>query len=153
MSTRSYIATTLRNRKETKNVKSDDVQYIYCHFDGYVNNGVGETLLKNYTEPGDVAKIFEHGDISSLPNDPSDIYAEAYHQEDRQTLTDSEYLLMRGLSGDIFIEYVYLWKNNKWHVSYLINQDDKDSYFGCKSYHTKFYELQKEYDKENLNES
>ena len=90
MSTRSYIAQTLADRKETQNVKSDDLQYIYCHFDGYIKGGVGETLLKYYSETGEVAKIFEHGDISSLPNDSSEINEQAYNDETRGTLTTCE---------------------------------------------------------------
>ena len=148
MSTRSYIAQTLVDRKETENVKSDDLQYIYCHFDGYIKNGVGETLLKYYSEKEDINKIFEHGDISSLPEDPDNIREQAY--KDRPAQIEHEYLSMRNLSGDIMIEYIYLFKDNKWHVSYLIMESDESeeeeiSYFGYKSYHTKFFELEKEY--------
>ena len=155
MSTRCYIAQTLTNRQETESVRSDELQYIYCHFDGYISGGVGETLLKYYSETGEIAKIFEHGDISSLPNDSSEIDEQAYQDDTRGTLTTCEYQLMRDLGGNIFIEFVYLWKDNKWNVSYLMVEKDKNeiSYFGHKPYHTKFYDLQKEYDKENLNES
>ena len=145
MSTRSYIAQTLADRKETQNVKSDDLQYIYCHFDGYIKGGVGETLLKYYSETGEVAKIFEHGDISSLPNDSSEINEQAYNDETRGTLTTCEYQLMRDLSGDIMIEYVYLWKDNKWNASYMLMEKEDESYFGIKSYQTKFLDLQEEY--------
>jgi len=154
MSTRSYIAQTLADRKETQNVKSDDLQYIYCHFDGYIN-GVGETLLKYYSEKEDIDKIFKHGDISSLPSNPDDIKEQAY--KDRPAEVNSEYLLMRSLSGDIMIEYVYLWKDNKWNVSYMLMEKEDESYFGIKSYQTKFLDLQEEYnaiesEKESENE-
>ena len=52
---------------------------------------------------------------------------------------------MRDLSGDIMIEYVYLWKDNKWNVSYMLMEKEDESYFGIKSYQTKFLDLQEEY--------
>jgi len=80
-----------------------------------------------------------------LPNDSSEINEQAYNDETRGTLTTCEYQLMRDLSGDIMIEYVYLWKDNKWNVSYMLMEKEDESYFGIKSYQTKFLDLQEEY--------
>ena len=39
---------------------------IYCHFDGYVENGVGEELFKNYKERWKVENLISDGDRRTL---------------------------------------------------------------------------------------
>ncbi len=152
MSTRSYIAKT-SNTKDSYDESLTPIDYIYCHFDGYVLGGVGERLLNNYSEPGDIDKIFKNGDISSLPSDPDDVIEQAYYENGSVGKIDNEYCFMQDLSGDIFIEYVYLYKDDKWNVSYLImDTKDEDCYFGYKPYHTKFKDLKEEYKRLKENE-
>ena len=46
---------------------------------------------------------------------------------------------MNNFKNDIFAEYIYLFKNDKWYVSECkIMDNPKDNYFRCTSYHTKF---------------
>ena len=46
---------------------------------------------------------------------------------------------MQDFNNDIFAEYIYLFKNNKWYVSQLRLLDNpNDNYGHCISYHTKF---------------
>ena len=56
MATRSFIAK-----------KESDSSYtaVYCHWDGYPE-GVGETLKNFYSNPQDIQKLLEGGDMSSL---------------------------------------------------------------------------------------
>lgn len=56
MSTRSRIGMVMPDGK---------VKSIYCHWDGYPE-GVGKTLENSYTDPKEVEKLLELGDISSL---------------------------------------------------------------------------------------
>jgi hypothetical protein len=56
MSTRSRIGIS----QEDGSVKS-----IYCHYDGYPE-GVGQTLMQNYTSPVEVMELINKGDLSSL---------------------------------------------------------------------------------------
>lgn len=57
MSTRCLIATE----------QSDGTfSTIYCHFDGYVENGVGEELFKNYKERSKVEDLISQGDRRTL---------------------------------------------------------------------------------------
>ncbi len=52
------------------------------------------------------------------------------------------------MKGDVFIEYIYIFKNNKWHVSTSKYFKTKDGYdHGNFSYYTKFEPvvLNKEY--------
>ena len=45
---------------------------------------------------------------------------------------------MRSISGDAFIEYIYIFKDNRWHVSELKTADTKNGYENFVGYHTKF---------------
>ena len=45
---------------------------------------------------------------------------------------------MNSMNGDIHIEYIYLFKNNKWHVSTSKSLRPKDSYDGYVGYKSKF---------------
>lgn len=57
MSTRAYIALKYKNE--------DDVDAIYCHYDGNIN-GVGNILLKYYSTLDRVEELLENGDVSIL---------------------------------------------------------------------------------------
>ena len=64
MSTRSYIAIRAARDPENKSQK-EDIQMVYCHFDGYPSNN-GQLLLDNYTTDEKVYNLIGHGDMSSL---------------------------------------------------------------------------------------
>jgi hypothetical protein len=42
-----------------------EIDYIYCHWDGYLENN-GKILLENYTDPFKLQKLIDTGDLSSL---------------------------------------------------------------------------------------
>lgn len=71
MSTRSLIA-----------IEKSDGTYdtIYCHYDGYVENGVGEELFRNYQDRLEVENLISLGNRRYLLNTkPEDeLYNEAF---------------------------------------------------------------------------
>ena len=71
MSTRSTIAYF---DDDTNTIKG-----VYCHFDGYVDGGVGETLVTHYQELEQVKKLVELGNLSSLGEDLETTIA--YHRD------------------------------------------------------------------------
>ena len=52
--------------------KDGTITSIYCHHDGYLAGGVGETLVVNYKDENKVGRLMELGDISSLGTEPVD---------------------------------------------------------------------------------
>ena len=56
MGTRCYVG--IKNK--------DKVEYIYIHWDGYIDRGVGEELLKNYNTPAKARKLIALGNLSTL---------------------------------------------------------------------------------------
>lgn len=52
--------------------ENDKVKYIYCHNDGYIEGGVGETLLRYYNYY-DTVRLMELGDLSTLGEIPKSL--------------------------------------------------------------------------------
>ena len=146
MSTRSNIA--------IEDPKTKKVKVIYVHSDGYPY-GVGKCLVDNYNKRDLAELLFNHGDASYLGDtlDECSFYGRDWkREEDPAKEYRDEYMYMASMRGDLFIEYIYLFKDNRWHVSTQKMYTTKDGYDGGKFwYHTKFepLALNKEYIKHN----
>jgi len=141
MSTRSNIA--------IEDPKTKKVKVIYVHSDGYPY-GVGKCLVDNYNRRELAQLLFEHGDASYLGDtlDECSFYGRDWdRKEDPAKTYRDEWMYMMDMRGDIFIEYVYLFKDNRWHVSTGKSIKVKDGYDTRISYFTKFepVSLNKEY--------
>ena len=142
MSTRSNIA--------IEDPKTKKVKVIYVHSDGYPY-GVGKCLVDYYSKP-DVAKLlFNYGDASYLGDtiDECSFYGRDWNRDEEPAKEyNNEWLYMDAIKGDVFIEYIYIFKNNRWHVSTQDSYKTKDGYdSGRFFYYTKFEPviLNKEY--------
>ena len=133
MSTRSNIA--------IEDPKTKKVKVIYVHSDGYPY-GVGKCLVDNYNKRELAQLLFEHGDASYLGDtlDECSFYARDWdREEDPAKEFRDEWMYMNAMKGDVFIEYIYLFKDNRWHVSTQKNFKTKDGYdHGMFCYYTKF---------------
>ena len=132
MSTRSNIA--------IENPKTKKVKVIYVHSDGYPY-GVGKCLVDNYNNRELAKLLFEHGDASYLGDtiDECSFYGRDWDRDEEPAKTyRDEWMYMFDMRGDIFIEYVYLFKDNRWHVSTGKSIKVKDGYDTRTSYFTKF---------------
>jgi len=142
MSTRSNIA--------IEDPKTKKVKVIYVHSDGYPY-GVGKCLVDNYNKRDLAELLFNHGDASYLGDtlDECSFYGRDWERDEDPTKTyRDEYMYMASMRGDLFIEYIYIFKNNRWHVSTQKMYTTKDGYDGGKFwYHTEFepVSLNKEY--------
>ena len=130
MSTRSRIGIL----QEDGSVKS-----IYCHYDGYPE-GVGQTLMQNYTSPVEVMNLINKGDLSSLHS--QEHYADRGETDvDAVVTTESEYV---SYTGECWGEYAYLYKDGEWLVQ-MVRQDDN---FGFSKQFTPVQSAISEYQKE-----
>ena len=142
MSTRSNIA--------IEDPKTKKVKVIYVHSDGYPY-GVGKILVDNYNNRQLAKLLFEHGDSSYLGDtlDECSFYHRDWNREiDVSKTYRDEWMYIDYMKGDIFIEYIYLFKDNRWHVSTQKSYQTKDGYdHGSFCYYTKFepLALNKEY--------
>jgi len=144
MSTRSNIA--------IEDPKTKKVKVIYVHSDGYPY-GVGQCLVDHYNKRELAQLLFQHGDASYLGDtlDECSFYSRDWDRDEEPAKTyRDEWMYMNSMRGDIHIEYIYLFKDNRWHVStqhYMDEKKLKNSYDGGLWYHSKFepVSLNKEY--------
>ena len=142
MSTRSNIA--------IEDPKTKKVKVIYVHSDGYPY-GVGKCLVDNYNRRELAQLLFEHGDASYLGDtiDECSFYGRDWDRDEEPAKTyRDEWMYMNAIQGDVFIEYIYIYKDNRWHVSTQKSTKVKDGYDrGTLFYYTKFEPvvLNKEY--------
>jgi len=137
MSTRSNIAIELPKDKDG----NKKVKVIYVHSDGYPY-GVGKILVDNYNKRDVAELLFNHGDASYLGDtiDECSFYGRDWDRDEDPAKTyRDEWMYMSHIRGDIFIEYIYLFKDNRWHVSTQKSTKTKDGYDdGTLFYYTKF---------------
>jgi len=110
MSTRSNIAIEDEKGK---------IHAIYVHSDGYPN-GVGHCLLENYNSFKKAKELFQFGNASSLGSTLKEcsFYARDWGRSEEKARTyNNEWCFLNDMSGDIFIEYIYLFKKGHWYVS------------------------------------
>jgi len=110
MSTRSNIA------YEDKDGK---VYAIYVHSDGYPN-GVGHCLLNYYNDYEKAKSLFKFGNASSLGSTLKDcsFYARDWgRDEEKARQYNNEWCFLHEMTGDIFIEYIYIFKKGHWYVA------------------------------------
>ena len=144
MSTRSNIA--------IEDPKTKKVKVVYVHSDGYPY-GVGKCLVDHYNKRDLAELLFNHGDASYLGDtlDECSFYARDWDREiDPAKEYRDEWMFMKGMEHDVFIEYIYIFKNNRWHVStgkYVPESKLHDCYDSGIGYFTKFepVSLNKEY--------
>ena len=133
MSTRSNIA--------IEDPKTKKVKVIYVHSDGYPY-GVGKCLVDHYNNRQLAALLFEHGDASYLGDtiDEGSFYSRDWNRkEDPARTFRDEWMYMDAMKGDVFIEYIYIYKDNRWHVSTQKMYTTEDGYdSGRFCYYTKF---------------
>lgn len=108
MSTRSYIA--IENKDKT-------ITTAYCHFDGYIS-GNGKTLLEHYQDKEKIHLLISGGSFRALLSDIKNI--EYYDSRDDEPVIykNEQELLDEVLNTNlgIHIEYIYLFKEDKWFV-------------------------------------
>ena len=136
MSTRSNIAIELPKDKDG----NKKVKVIYVHSDGYPY-GVGHMLVDNYNRRELAELLFDYGDASYLDEtiDQCSFYGRDWdRKEDPAHTYRDEWMYMNHIKGDVFIEYIYLFKDNRWHVSTQKSTKVKGGYDDTLFYYSKF---------------
>ncbi len=132
MSTRSNIA--------IEDPKTKKVKVIYVHSDGYPY-GVGKCLVDHYNKRDVAELLFNHGDASYLGDtiDECSFYGRDWKRDEEPAKTfNNEDHYMRYMDGEFMIEYIYLFKNNRWHVATSKTIKTKDGFNDVQWYFSKF---------------
>lgn len=107
MSTRSFIG-----------IHNDDGSYsvIYCHWDGYIRNGVGLTLVGYYDNEEKIRDLLKLGDLSTLGR--STLTSEAYHRDRGEVLNPPRIFQNETELLNYFKEsdcnYLYIFEDDRW---------------------------------------
>jgi hypothetical protein len=86
-------------------------------------------------------ELFKHGDASYLGDtiDECSFYGRDWKRDEEPAREyRDEWMYMLDMRGNIHIEYIYLFKDNRWHVSTGKYVKTKDGYDSGSSYFTKF---------------
>ena len=87
-------------------------------------------------------ELFKHGDASYLGDtlDECSFYGRDWKRDEEPARTyRDEWMFMDAMKGDVFIEYIYIYKDNRWYVSTQKHTKTKDGYDrGAVFYYTKF---------------
>ena len=130
MATRSIIAKTQPSGK---------IKASYCHFDGYPEHN-GKILASYYTDKKKINALLAEGEISVLGHNIGkkidfDDYqlchalnqCRFYHRDRGEKLrknTVEDASELEEYANDCNAEFVYLFKENKWHVLNVYNNGD-----------------------------
>lgn len=123
--------------------KDTSIKSIYCHSDGYISY-TGVMLKKYYNDFDKAYSIINENDCSVLkPTIEESRFYNSWRGEDTKAKHFlNEYAFMKHFEKDIFAEYIYLFKDNEWHVSRLMLADNpNNNYYHCLSYRTQFEPL------------
>jgi len=136
MSTRSNIAIELPKDKDG----NKKIKVIYVHSDGYPY-GVGKCLVDSYNHYDLAKELFNYGDASYLGDTIGEcsFYGRDWDRDEDPARTHrDEWMYMHSMRGDVFIEYIYLFKEGQWNVSTSKYVKTKNGYSSNVSYYTKF---------------
>jgi len=89
------------------------VRYIYCHFDGYIQEGVGEELPKKFTTVEDIKELLSFGNRSSILDYETCDSQYGGEAESSEVCSSIEEYKKDGFDRDT--EYAYLFKDGEWY--------------------------------------
>lgn len=94
--------------------KDNSVKSIYCHWDGYIDNGVGENLKKYFNTYQCANDVISEGDLSSIYRDDF----ESYHSMKGEAINIESFINLESFerSRDKQ-EFNYLFIENEWRVA------------------------------------
>jgi hypothetical protein len=95
------------------------IKAVYCHFDGYIKNGVGEMLCTRYKDIFKVNQLIDGGSISTLGG----LIRETKYHAGVEGIEGNEPKLfdtkeeMVSYYKNSWCEYFYLFENDSWTVT------------------------------------
>jgi hypothetical protein len=102
------------------------VRTITCHWDGYIPGGVGEDLLKYYSDSSKVDSLLDLGNLSALgkeigeQQDFNDFKSQnqnwclAYGRDRRESKMESQIVSLEEFQTNFNWPYLYLFKEGEW---------------------------------------
>lgn len=111
MSTRSQIAYVHPNL--------DSIVSSYCHYDGYVIDGVGQQLVEKHDSFDAAVDIVDQGEMRSI-NDPFSSPGSKSWRRSMPTMLDRDYQTLIDHGRECGAEYIYLYEDGWFVWSYQL---------------------------------
>ena len=111
MSTRSNVAVV--------DPATNKIKVIYVHSDGYPE-GVGVCLHKYYNSYEKADQLVNHGGASYLGETIDECFFYGRDRGEKDNNPEKhrdEWMYFNSMRGDFMIEYIYIFKDNKWYIS------------------------------------
>lgn len=106
------------------------IESIYCHFDGYLSS-VGLELYTNYNSLEKLEELLSNGDMSFLGKTIEDC-SFYKHNGESDTNSQQHLCIQSWLLGKKYVDYLYLFKDNKWYVGNRTNSfTELSNALGC----------------------
>ena len=101
------------------NETTGEVVASYCHYDGYIVGGNGQTLTESYNTTTAADTVAYGGYLSALYSEYTTSLAEAVHKDKPMTFGSvEEYLIELTEEGQVsHVPYLYLWDGEGWFVA------------------------------------
>lgn len=117
MATRSYIG--------KMNPETGVINYIYCHYDGYLSH-TGRMLVENYNDESKVDELLNLGNLSYLGeeigekhnfNQPTKGWTLAYGRDRNEPKNGNNQCYLEDYNTSMGIDYFYLFTEEGWKYS------------------------------------
>ena len=96
--------------------KDNSVKSVYCHFDGYISNGVGEWLKSYFNSYKFANNIISEGDISNIHGESVDSY---YSKRGEDIKIETFKSVLQFMKNKDRQEFNYLYIDGDWQVALI----------------------------------
>jgi len=134
MGTRSNIAYLKKDAR---------VVVMYCHYDGYLDHN-GRILLNYYNNEEEAQELVDNGYASSLSPTLEEINKGRVNHDKPETYPSLGNYMSWNVDP-LFIEFIYLWRDDQWWVAYSQAVETPDGFNKMIHYHTEFKPLKEEW--------
>ena len=124
-------------------LKEDErVVVMYCHYDGYLDHN-GRILLEHYNSEEDAQELVDNGYASSLSSTLEEINDGRANKDKPETYRSLGNYMSWNVDP-LFIEFIYLWRDDQWWVAFNSSVETPDGFDKRMYYYTDFKPLKEE---------
>ena len=133
--------------------EDESVVVMYCHYDGYLDHN-GRILLNHYNNEEEAQELVDNGYASSLSSTLEEINDGRANKDKPETYRSLGNYMTWNVDP-LFIEFIYLWRDDQWWVAFNSSVETPDGFDKRMYYYTDFKPLKEElenWDADNIRE-
>ena len=93
------------------------ISSIYCHFDGYIEDGVGEALINTIWTLDRAEKLIQEGDLRYVKNNNNQVDAQSYYAFKGEQISIDKFNSLEDFRANMqWEEFNYLFINGRWVI-------------------------------------